>query len=419
MPHPAALGEISKVAQKPTPRIIFRENQKMNRNILILAISQALGLAAAPMIVLIGGIIGADLAPAKSWATLPLALMVLGGASFTVPAALLMGKIGRRYGFIAGMTLALLAALTAIYAIHNRNFLLFCLATFGIGGNMAFVQQYRFAAAESVEQVYIGRAVSMVLVGGIIAAFLGPELAKNSREWLPFGPYSGSFAVLAAIYLLNITVMFFLTSPAPGGNTAEGPQRPLKTIIRQPLFRTAVLSGLVAYWCMTFIMSATPVSMHVIDGFSLPDTAWIIQSHVLAMFIPSFFSGWLIDRFGLGRVMITGIVLMALCVVAALIDRHLVHYWLALVALGVGWNFLFVGGTTLLTKTYQPAERFKAQACNELTVYGFQATASLSAGAIIFYAGWEVVNLLTVPWLLINLLVILKMGRYLGKNADQ
>jgi MFS family permease len=390
----------------------------MNRNILVLTLSQALGLSAAPMIVLIGGIIGADLAPDQSWATLPLALMVIGTASFTVPAALLMARIGRRYGFIVGMTMALLASLVGIYAIHSRSFLLFCLATFGIGSNMAFVQQYRFAAAESVDQAFIGRAVSLVLVGGIIAAFLGPELAKNSREWLPLGPYSGSFAALAAIYLLNITVMSFLSMQSSSNNIAEGRQRPLKAIITQPLFMTAVLGALVAYWCMTFIMSATPVSMHVIDGFSLDDTAWIVQSHVLAMFIPSFFSGWLIDRFGLGKVMKTGIVLMALCVVAALINRHLIHYWSSLVVLGVGWNFLFVGGTTLLTKTYQPAERFKAQAFNDFTVYGFQATASLSAGAIIFNAGWEVVNLITLPWLLISLIVILKMGHLLEKTAE-
>ena len=241
----------------------------MNRNIIVLTLSQALGMSAAPMIILIGGIIGADLAPDKSWATLPLALLVIGSASCTVPAALLMGKIGRRYGFIAGMMMALLASLLAIYAIHSRSFLLFCLASLGIGSNMAFVQQYRFAAAESVDRAYIGRAVSLVLLGGIIAAFLGPELARNSREWLPLGPYSGSFAALAAIYLLNIVIMSFLNVQSSVNNAVEGHQRPLKEIITQPLFMTAVLGALIAYWCMTFIMSATPVSMHIIDGFSL------------------------------------------------------------------------------------------------------------------------------------------------------
>lgn len=390
----------------------------MNRNIIVLTLSQALGMSAAPMIVLIGGIIGADLAPDKTWATLPLALMVIGAALSTIPAALLMGKIGRRDGFIVGMGLALLASLLGIYAIHHRSFLLFCLTALGIGTNMAFVQQYRFAAAESVDEAHIGRAVSLVLLGGVIAAFLGPELAKNSREWLPFGPYSGSFAALTAIYLLNIVIMSFLRLKKTSADKTLGrQQRPLKAIIAQPLFMTALLGALIAYWCMTFIMSATPVSMHVVDGFSMADTAWVVQSHVLAMFIPSFFSGWLIDRFGLGRVMKAGVVLMGLCVVAALGNRHLIHYWSGLVALGVGWNFLFVGATTLLTKTYQPAERFKAQAFNDFTVYTFQATASLSAGAIIFSAGWEMVNLITLPWLLLGLIVIIKMSRQLGQAA--
>lgn len=390
----------------------------MNLNILVLTLSQALGMSAAPMIVLIGGIIGADLAPDKSLATMPLALMVIGSASFTVPAALLMGIIGRRYGFMLGMTMALLASILGIYAIYSGSFTLFCLATLGIGGNMAFVQQYRFAAAESVEHAFIGRAVSLVLIGGIIAAFLGPELAKSSKDWLPLGSYSGSFAALVAIYLLNIVIMSFLRIKSAGNSATEGEQRPLKTIIGQPLFITAVLAAMVAYWCMTFIMSATPVSMHVIDKFSLNDTAWVIQSHVLAMFIPSFFSGWLIDRFGFGKVMKTGIVLMVLCVAVALINRHLIHYWSGLIILGVGWNFLFVGGTTLLTKTYRPSERFKAQAFNDFIVYGFQATASLFAGAIIFSAGWEVVNLITLPWLLICLIVILKSSPQLKKVAE-
>jgi len=381
----------------------------MNRNITVLALSQALGMSGAPLIVLVGGIVGAELAPQSSLATLPLAGMVVGGALFTVPAALLMGKVGRRSGFLAGALLALLASLGGVYAISIKSFNLFCLATLGIGGNMAFIQQYRFAAAESVASDHVGRAVSIVLVGGIIAAFLGPELAKNSRDWLPYGPYSGSFAALAAIYGLNILVISFLSLRSGVSKEVEGEQRPLSRIVAQPLFMTAVLAGLVSYWCMTFIMSATPVSMHVLDGFSLADTAWVVQSHVMAMFIPSLFSGYLIDRFGLTKMMVAGIVLMALCVMVALIERHLVHYWSGLVLLGVGWNFLFVGGTTLLTRTYRPAERFKAQAINDFTVYGFQATASLSAGAIIFYAGWEEVNLIALPWLLVMMLVVLKM----------
>lgn len=388
----------------------------MKKNIIILTICQALGMSAAPMIVLIGGIIGADLAAKVSLSTVPLAMQVVGLALFSMPAALFMEKVGRRLGFMAGSLLAGISSLVGICAIAMSSFPLFCLAIFGIGGNMAFVQQYRFAAAESVDQAHVGRAISMVLLGGVAAAFLGPELAKNSKDWLPYGAYSGSFAVLAILYGMNVLLLSLLRLNPAKVAAVSDEGRPLIQIIQQPLFVTAVLAGVVSYGCMTFIMTATPVSMHVIDGFSLRETAWVIQSHVLAMFVPSFFTGVLIDRLGVVKVMLTGCFLSILCVCIALYDQHLIHYWGSLVLLGVGWNFLFVGGTTLLTRSYRPSERFKAQAVNEFTIYGLQAIASLSAGAVIFYAGWKAVNLLTLPLLLVMLAVILRLPRYLKSS---
>jgi MFS family permease len=381
----------------------------VSRNVFILSLAQALGMAAPPMVVVLGGIIGAQLAPHPSWSTLPLAVMVIGAAVFSIPAALLMQKIGRRAGFILGSLAGIAASLAAISAIAARSFILFCLATAVIGANMAFVQQYRFAAAESVAQADIGKAISLVLVGGILAAFLGPELAKNYNNWLPYGLYTGSFGALAILYGLNIAVLSFLRPPLNVSRETSDENRPLPAIIRQPLFLVAVLAGTVSYGVMSFIMTATPVSMHVLDHFSLADTARVIQSHVMAMFIPSLFSGSLIDRFGLSRIMTAGILCMTLCVVIGLLNRHFIHYWSALVLLGIGWNFLFVGGTTLLTRTYRPGERFKTQAANDFVIYGFQAAASLSAGAIIFHAGWETVNLLTLPFLFVMLLVIWRL----------
>ena len=188
-----------------------------------------------------------------------------------------------------------------------------------------------------------------------------------------------------------------------------GSERPLREVIRQPVYLTAVMAALIAYGVMSFIMTATPVSMHVIDDFSIEATAWVIQSHVMAMFIPSLFTGLLISRYGLTRVMLLGVVLMTVCVALALIDRHFIHYWAGLVLLGAGWNFLFIGGTTLLTRCYSSAERFKAQAVNDFAVFGFQALASLSAGTVIFMAGWEVVNGLNLPLLMITFGVIWKL----------
>ncbi len=389
----------------------------MNRNIVLLSLSNALGMAGAPAIVLLGGIIGSKLAPRPTLSTLPVAALVVGVAVFTVPAALFMARIGRRAGFMISSLVTGAAALSGINAIHSENFAHFCLVAFFIGGNMAFVQQYRFAAAESVEPAQVSRAVSFVLLGGIVAAFLGPELAKRTRDLLPYGLYSGSFAAIAVLYLLNTGLLHFLVEPEALSEKAVGQERPLGAIIRQPAYLTALMAALVAYGVMSFIMTATPVSMHVIDSFSIDETAWVIQSHVLAMFVPSLFTGFLISLFGIPRVMLAGTLLMITCVVAALVDRHFIHYWTGLVLLGVGWNFLFVGGTTLLTRCYDPSERFKAQAFNDFTVFGFQAAASLTAGTIIFTAGWEVLNALTLPLLAVMLLLVLRMGKRMGTQA--
>jgi MFS family permease len=369
----------------------------------------ALGMAAAPVIVLLGGIVGVALAPSPSLSTLPVAVLVVGVAVFTVPAALLMKKIGRRYGFMLASFVTTLACLGGIYAIYAQSFILFCLVGFFIGGNLAFVQQYRFAAAESVDPQRIGKAVSIVLLGGIAAAFLGPELAKQTREMLPLGLYSGSFATLAVLNLLNICFHYFLIEPDIHGAAVDGPERKLGEVIRQPVYLTAVMAALVAYGVMSFIMTATPVSMHIIDGLSIDETAWVIQGHVMAMYIPSLFTGILMSRLGLTRVMLGGTLLMIICVAIAFVDRHFIHYWTGLALLGVGWNFLFIGSTTLLTRCYSPAERFKAQAVNDFAVFGFQALASLSAGTVIFVAGWEIVNGLSLPLLLAMLLLIWKM----------
>lgn len=381
----------------------------MNRNVALLAGAMALGLSGAPVIVLLGGILGADLAPSPALATLPVAVMVTGVAFFTVPAALIMKGIGRKGGFMASSLTAAAGSALGIYAIAKGSFLLFCLTAFFIGANLAFVQQYRFAAAESVEGKAVGRAVSYVLLGGIAAAFLGPELAKMTRGLLPYGLYSGSFAALTCLYVLCTAVLGLYREPPPPGKEGQGEERPLGEVVRQPLYLAAVMAGLTAFGVMSFIMTATPVSMHVIDDFSIDETAWVIQSHVMAMYIPSLFTGGLVDRFGLTRIMTAGTLLMAACTAVALVDRHFMHYWTGLVLLGVGWNFLFVGGTTLLTRTYRPAERFRAQAVNDFVVFGFQAFASLTAGTVIFRAGWEALNALSLPLLGVMLAVIWKI----------
>jgi MFS family permease len=390
------------------------ENTGYERNIPILSLSQALAMCGPPMIVFLGGIIGAELAPNESLATLPVAMLVVGVALATIPAANMMRRIGRRRGFQFSTLLAAIGALLASLAVNLGSFLLFCLAILLIGFTGGFIQQFRFAAAESVIPERSGRAVSWVLAGGIFAGFLGPEIATRAQDLLPFGLYSGSFIALALLYLAVTVLLNFLRDIKPVARELQGEERPLGILVRQPLFLLAVVCAAVAYGVMSFIMTATPLHLTHGSGYSLLDAKFVIQSHIMAMYIPSLFSGLLIERFGLQRVMMAGLLGLLACAGLAIYSRELVHYWGALVLLGVGWNFLFVGGTVLLTRTYLPAERFKAQAVNDFTVFSVQALASLSAGTVLFVTNWDTLNLLNLPILLITggmLLVVMHTER--------
>lgn len=387
------------------------------RNLLILTLSQSLGFCAAPLIIFAGGVTGTMLAPSPAWATLPIAAMVVGVALATVPAALIMKKIGRRWGFIAASLLAAMASLAAAHAIGVKSFSLFCGAILLIGANLAFIQQYRFAAAESVDVQHVSKAISFVLLGGIAAGFLGPELAKRTKNVLDLGDYAGSFASLAILYLLVAGLLFFLREPRSPSEAATGRGRPLREVITQPGYLIAVLGGMVAYGVMSFIMTATPISMHVIDGHSLDTTAGVIQSHVVAMYLPALFTGALIARWGAARVMVMGLCATVACVLFALSGHQPWIYWMALVLLGVGWNFQFLGATVMLTANYRPEERFKAQAVNDFVIFGTQALMSLSAGAVIHRANWEILNLITLPFLILVLLTMLFLRRYFVRAA--
>lgn len=390
----------------------------MNRNIYILSVCQGFGMSGAPMVILLGGIIGAQLAPYPSWATLPIAFMIIGVALFTVPASLIMKKIGRRFGFMGAVGVGALAALELAYAIHVENFFLFCVGTLFIGGNTAFVQQYRFAAAESVETSLSGKAISYVLIGGIFGGYFGPEVAKRTKDWFEAAEYSGSFVSLAIVYVFTAGLLFFIREIKPKEDaTTSGEERPLMKIVTQPLYYSALVAAVVGYGVMTLIMTATPISMHVMDGYSIDETAWVIQSHVIAMYLPSLFTGTLIQRFGVFKVMTAGVICLFLCVGIATFQSQMLNYWGALVFLGVGWNFLFIGGTTLLTQNYRSSERFKAQAFNDFTVFGIQAFMSLFAGTLIYWIGWNSLNFLTIPVLCLMLLLIFLRRNKGGHSA--
>jgi len=277
---------------------------------------------------------------------------------------------------------------------------------------MAFTQQYRYAAAESVRAVHVPRAISFVLLGAIGGAFLGPELAKNGQYWFGTTQYSGIMLTLASLYALQALLFQFL-GPTDSDRETHTPrtERPLDDIIKQPVFLVAVLGGTAGYGLMTLVMTATPLSMHINDGFSVEATANVIRAHVLGMYVPSLFAGFVIERLGVVRMMFVGAIGLLATSVVGLAGQSLLHYWWALLLLGVGWNFLFVGATTMLTYTYSLAERFRAQAVNEFLVFGTSATASLLAGTVIYFFGWNRLMWIPIPVLLLLCIALLRVRK--------
>ena len=368
------------------------------RNLMVLVGCQLISATSTTTLVTLGGIIGTSLTSNKALVTLPMSLMVVAIAATAVPASMLMRRIGRRRGFMLASVCASAGMFIGVMALKNSSFELFCMATMMLGVNMAFTQQYRYAAAESVPPEYVGRAISFVLLGPIGGAFLAKELATRGQDWIAAIPYGGVLAGLGVLLLLQALLMSLLHEPtAHAEHAVEPSDRPLKQIVRQPVFLTAVIGGVAAYGIMTLIMTATPLSMHLTEGYSIEETSSVIRAHVLAMYLPSLAAGFLIDRVGVTRLMMVGAVGLLATSIIGMQGQSFMHYWWALVLLGIGWNFLYVGGTTLLTYTYSMAERFHAQAVNEFLVFGMSAAASLLAGTVMFYFGWRTLMLVPVP----------------------
>jgi len=374
------------------------------RNILILLVCQLISATGAIVMVTLGGIIGSKLTENPAFATLPISIMVISIAATTIPATILMRKVGRKLGFALASLCSVMAVSLAAYALNASSFFIFIIAAGLFGINMAFTQQYRYAAAESVDSRFVPRAISVVLLGAIGGAMVGPELVKYGQFFFPSVQYAGTLGAVAVLYLVQ-AALFFILGPIQGDDPdghSKG-QRPLGEIIRQPAFLVAVLGGVTAYGVMTLIMTATPLSMHINDGYSLEETAGIIRAHVLGMYVPSLFSGFLIEKLGTVKMMSFGGLALLIASLIGMQGHAYVHYWYALILLGVGWNFLYVGGTTMLTLTYSMNERFKAQAVNEFTVFGISATASLLAGTVIHLYGWFTLVVLPLPLLALML----------------
>jgi predicted MFS family arabinose efflux permease len=379
-------------------------------NSRVLSVAQALGGASPPIIVSLGGIVGMALSPDKGLATVPVSLLQLGIALGTLPAAYVMRRLGRRNGYFIGSLIAVLGGAVAAAGIAFGSFLVFCLGTLTSGFYTSYVQSYRFAATDSASPGFKARAISWVMAGGLAAGIIGPQTVIWTRDLIPSAMFAASFLSQAALALLTI-VPVALLKPAPVPMDApRSAGRPLIEIMRQPKFLVAVAAGVVSYGLMSFMMTAAPVAM-VDCGHSVGTAALGIQWHVLAMFGPSFATGRLIGRYGKERIVAAGLVLIAAAAATGLSGLSVGHFWLALVLLGVGWNFAFIGATTLVTDCYRPEERAKVQAANDFLVFGTVAIASFSSGQLLSLGGWGSVNWLVFPPVLLVLGLILWQSR--------
>ena len=373
----------------------------MNKNLWLLILSQIFAFTAAPVTVFLSGIIGSQFSPIKSLATLPMALSIVGIAIFAFFAAKIMSIIGRRAGFILASVGSSLASLMASYSIIIESFLLFNLGCFLLGAGVAFSHQYRFAAVETVNKDMAPKAISIILLAGIGSAFIGPNLANISKEIISDHLYAGSYVALAILTLSSTIFLLFYEDNHRPSNFVKKNTRSYFELIGQPRFLQALIASSFAYAVMSFLMTATPISMHVMEKISLAKTGLVIQLHIAAMFLPSLITGNLIKKFGHSKIMYSGVLLFSITILTSLFEQNFINYLIALIFLGFGWNFLFISGTSLLVLSYKEEEKFKAQGFNDLIVYTVQAIASLSAGIFISLTSWKTMNLVCIIFLII------------------
>ncbi len=381
----------------------------MRRQVLTLAFAQAIFQTVSVLVVTVGALAGKQIASSPEWATVPIASMFLGTALGTFPASHWMSRVGRRNGFILGAFLGAIGGLMGAMGIWLGMLSVLSIGTFLVGAYQSFAQFYRFAASEVADTVFRPRAISLVLGGGIVAAFLGPHLAQLGGPLLN-PAFTGSFLIAALVSSIGAIALLTLRMPeAQESDIDRSNRRPWLAIVRQPTYLVALFGAVTGYGIMILGMTATPIAMSH-HHHELSATATVIQLHVLGMFLPSFFTGALIQRFGVLRIMLTGVAVLVGYVLMTWCDTNFGAFAVGLTLLGIGWNFLYVGGTTLLTSTYTEAEKSKAQATNDMTIFVVGLLCSFGAGWMQQAVGWQKLNTLLLPWLAVAALVILIFG---------
>lgn len=386
----------------------------IRRNVALLAGCQAMLFANNSTLFAINGLAGLLLAPTPALATLPVTCWVLAGAISTMPASLHMKRAGRQRGLTSGTLWGIVGALICAYAVWIQSFWLLCGGTLVYGVYNAYGQYYRFAAADVASADYRPTAISLVLAGGLVGGILGPTSSRVTIDLLA-SKYVGAYLVLIAFILATIVLLRFIQIPNPVPTEKAASGRPLFEIAAQPKFFIAVLSAAIGYGVMNFLMASTPIAMQIC-GHPYGDAATVISAHVVGMFGPSFFTGALMRRFGVLSVMLTGALLNFVTIAIALSGITVAHFWWSLMILGVGWNFLYIGGTTLLTETYRPEERAKAQGANEFAIFAMMALSSFFSGMIVTHAGWDKVNYAATPLIAVVILALVYLFFEMRKN---
>lgn len=397
---------------------LVRRYSNLPDNVWKLFLAQPLAMSSTPAIVVAAGILAISIAPNPELATLPLTLVVIGTASAVIPATAILRYLGRRKGTIIGLTIGLTGACLSALAAYLSQFNLLLIGSFMLGVSSAFVAQLRFAALESIDNPnQAPLALSILMSSGLFSAMIGPEIAVVAKDWvISDHGFVGSYLVLACLILCAIFVISRLDAMQVKEPESHHQSRPLSHFFTSPLFLVALSSGTVAYSVMTYLMTASPLSMHSDHAYDMASIKWVVQSHVLAMYLPSLFSAWLVAKIGIRKLMLIGTSLYVAVVTVSLTGHSVMHYWWAMVLLGVGWNFLYLSGTLLLPKVYRTEERFKIQAVNDFAIFGIQALASLSAGVILFSQGWSVLVSITIPVIILMFLITLWYITVVYKN---
>jgi len=379
--------------------------------LLLLATCQGLMLSSTSLIMTTSALVGVSLAPDPTLATLPLGLLYFSIMLTMIPASLLMKRLGRRVGFALGGSAGLIGGSISALGIYSSSFTLFCAGSAIFGISNGFGQFYRFAAAEIVPISYKSRAISWVMAGGLVAAFIGPNTAGFTREMIPDAVFAASYAAVAGFCVLIMLIQLIIRIPMPTTEEKEGDRRPIKLVLSQPVFLVAAICAMIAYGTMNLLMTSTPLAMNQRD-MAFGATAIVIQWHIVGMFAPSFFTGGLIHRFGVLKIMFIGAMVLIGCAVVAISGQLYWNFVVGLIMLGIGWNFLYIGGTTLLTEVYSPAEKGVIQGINEFMVFSATAFTALSSGYLHHTLGWERLNRYTIPVVGFAAAIIVLLGWY-------